>query len=133
MAYLAKVWRRAAPLFARPRSLARVGYRTSLDLLSEAGFARDRGESREAFAERIREKVPSFERLTAMHLAGRLGKGRDAPGDDDVEPIFAEPLGVRSRDAWRAALAKLRSDLDAVPTWRRMLGFINPVSFFRSR
>ncbi|MFO0593004.1 MAG: transglutaminase domain-containing protein [Polyangiaceae bacterium] len=133
MAYLAKVWRRAAPLFARPRSLARVGYRTSLDLLSEAGFARDRGESREAFAERIREKVPSFERITAMHLAAALGKGRDEPGDADVELLFAEPLDERRHDAWRAALGKLRSDLEKVPTWRRMLGFINPVSFFRSR
>ena len=134
MAYLAKVWRRAAPLWARSRSLPRVGYRTSLDLLSEAGFARDRGESREAFAERVRTKVPSFEKLTAMHLAGRMGRGRDAAeGAAEAPSSFAEALGERSRAAWRAALGTLRSDLGSVPVWRRMLGFINPVSFFKSR
>ncbi len=78
MLYLAKVWRRAAPLWARPGSLPRVGYRTSLDLLAEAGFARELGESREAFAERVRERLPTFERLTRMHLAGaaRAAAGR---------------------------------------------------------
>ncbi len=134
MAYLAKGWRRAAPLWAGPRALPRVGYRTSLDLLSEAGYARDVGESREAFAERVRAKVPSFEKVTSMHLAGRMGRGRDAADDAPEETSsFADALGERSRSSWRAALANLRNDLGSVPVWRRMLGFINPVSFFKSR
>lgn len=135
LAYLAKVWWRAAPLVAKPRALPRVGYRAALDLLAEAGFARDRGESREAFAERLKERLPSFERVTAMHLAGRMGRDRDRADlpENAAAPALADPLGERSRAAWGEALAKLRDDLGKVPLWRRMLGFINPVSFLKSR
>lgn len=133
MLYLAKLWRRAAPWWARPSSLPRVGYRASLDLLSEAGFSRDRGESREAFAERVREKLPAFERLTAMHLAGRLGPRRDAAGEGGEAGAFGEDLGERRRAEWGARLRALRGDLGAVPLWRRVLGWINPLSFLRSR
>jgi transglutaminase-like putative cysteine protease len=136
MAYLAKVWRRAAPLWAGPSALPRVAYRTSLDLLAEAGFARERGESREAFAERVREKLPAFEKVTAMHLAGQMGKskkGGPAAGERAAEPLLGEGLGERDRPAWRASLAALRGDLGKVPLWRRMLGWINPLSFLKSR
>ena len=157
MLYLAKVWRRAAPLWARPGALPRVGYRTSLDLLAEAGFSRDVGESREAFAERVREKLPTFERLTRMHLAGRLGPRRDgaastgasasasagasaspdrevgAGGAGEGALFFGDDLGERTRGEWSARLAALRTDLGNVPLWRRMLGWINPLSFLRSR
>jgi transglutaminase-like putative cysteine protease len=138
MLYLAKLWRRAAPLWARPRSLPRVGYRTSLDLLSEAGFSRERGESREAFAERVRAKLPAFEKLTAMHLAGQLGafgrseKGLSAPPPSPPPPAFSDQK-ERTRAAWREAIEALRTDLVKVPLAWRMLGWINPLSFFRSR
>lgn len=142
MLYLAKLWRRAALLWARPRSLPRVGYRTSLDLLSEAGFSREAGESREAFAERVREKLPSFEKLTAMHLAGAFGgpqraaKAEAAPaGEGAGEPAGHgfEDLRERRRASWKRALLALRGDLGAVPYWRRLLGLLNPLSFLRSR
>ncbi|MEZ4301860.1 MAG: transglutaminase domain-containing protein [Polyangiaceae bacterium] len=123
--YIAKLWRRAVLLWAGPDALPRVGYRASLDLLSEAGFARSAGESREAFAERLRPRLPSFEKLTAMHLAGQLGGSN--------EPTFGDDLGVRKRSAWKEQIRALRHELDGTPFWRRLLGFLNPLSFFRSR
>ena len=136
MLYAAKLWRRAAPWWARPASLPRVGYRASLDLLAEAGFSRDRGESREAFAERVRARLPAFERLTAMHLAGQLGPRRGAVAADDESSgagAFGDDLGERRRGEWSARLDALRGDLGNVPLWRRVLGWINPLSFLRSR
>ncbi len=141
MLYLAKLWRRAAPLWAGARALPRVGYRTSLDLLAEAGFSREPGESREAFAERVRGKLPAFEKVTAMHLAGAFGgPGRAAKSDPAAaeggaapSPAFMDDLGERRRASWRSQLVALRGDLGAVPLWRRLLGFLDPLSFLRSR
>lgn len=151
MLYLAKLWRRAAPLWAGARSLPRVGYRASLDLLGEAGFTREAGESREAFAERVRARLPSFEKVTTMHLAGALGGPHRAAQASAAEsapaaegepgagaapgagPAFTADLGERRRASWKAQLAALRGDLGSVPYWRRLLGFLNPLSFLRSR
>jgi hypothetical protein len=119
--YGAKIWRRVAPLFASAPALPWVGYRGALDMLSEVGASRRFGESREAFAERVRGLAPTFAALTALHLRAALGG----------EPVDAD-AGVRA--AWRGGLAAVRRELRAaLPLGRRVLGVVNPASFLGSR
>ena len=121
--YAVKGWRRLAPRFAGPDALPWVGYRGALDMLSEVGLGRRFGESREAFAERVRAVAPSFEALTALHLRAALGRARRGP-----------PAARRGGEAWRDGLAALRREIAAAsPLQRRILGACNPASFLGSR
>jgi transglutaminase-like putative cysteine protease len=116
--YAIKLWRRAAPRFAGPAHLPRVGYRLALDLLAEAGSARGRGETRERFASRLAGQVPVFERVTELHLAAH----------------FAPRPEPQTRDQWRELLGGVRRELAASTSpWRRLLRALNPISFFASR
>jgi hypothetical protein len=116
--YAAKIWRRLAPLFAGAAAMPWVGYRGALDMLSEVGASRAYGESREAFAARIRALAPSFEALTALHLQAALGPSREGG----------------SREAWRSGLRALRREIGAAtPLGRRILGALHPASFLGSR
>ncbi|MEZ4322228.1 MAG: transglutaminase domain-containing protein [Myxococcota bacterium] len=118
--WAAKAWRRIRPLWAGPRALSRVGYRTALDLLAEAGLVRESGETREAFARRL--GMPALQQLTALHLRGALGGGD------------AATQSGRSRAEWTGLLARLRVEIaEARPLWRRILGLIDPSSVYRTR
>jgi len=122
--YIAKLWRRYAYRWCAPRVLPYTGYRVALDLLGEAGFARNFGESREAFARRVRRVAPSFETLTALHTAAALA--------NPARPAAGRPEHDRSR--WHRELATLRAELGAsVRARRRLLGAVNPASIFTSR
>jgi transglutaminase-like putative cysteine protease len=123
--YLTKLWRRLIPLFAPPRDIARVSYRAALDALGEAGFTREEGETREAFADRVAAQVPAFRRLTD-HAIARILR---APG----APPAQRPEWDRTRV--RAALRDTRREVRrSVPLWRRLLGLLSPLSvFFQSR
>jgi transglutaminase-like putative cysteine protease len=118
--YAVKIWRRFAPRFSGAKSLPWVGYRGALDMLSEVGHTRRAGESREAFARRVRAVAPAFEALTALHLRAALGDPRKR--------------AEASVDPWRAGLAELRTEVArGVGLKTRLLGLLNPVSFFGSR
>jgi len=124
--YGIKISRRLAPGFANSKTIARVGYRKALDLLGEAGLVRQFGEPREAFAKRVVAQVPSFERVTAMHLAAKLGH----PATDPV--VAARP--EHQVAPWREALRALSRELPKkTKLWRRLLGLIHPASFLDSR
>jgi transglutaminase-like putative cysteine protease len=114
--YAVKVWRRTTPRFAAA-GLPRVAYRAELDRLSEVALRRHFGETREAFARRIAAASPSFERLTARHLAARFA---DKPSLDP-----AELHGLR-----RAVAQEVRQ---SVPWWKRWLGVLTPWSWIQSR
>jgi transglutaminase-like putative cysteine protease len=118
LAYAIKLWRAAAPLLASERDLARVSYRAALDRLAEAGVTRIEGESREAFAERLRARFPSLAALSRWAEASRFGG--TVPTD----------LGTSARRA-RAGVASERAR--AVPLWRRALGALDPFSWLRVR
>jgi transglutaminase-like putative cysteine protease len=122
--YAIKLWRRVAPKFARARSVPRVGYRAALDMLSEMGMARETGETRESFARRVEEKLPSFGKLTEMHILDYFG-----------DP--SRPLADRaecSKSAWKSGLKDLRKELRPLAArWRAWLGRLNPASFFASK
>jgi hypothetical protein len=122
--YAVKLWRRLAPRFAAADALPWVGYRGALDMLSEVGERRRFGESREAFAGRVRALSPSFEALTALHLRAALGapaeNGDLAPGD--------------AKKTWRDGLAAVGREIGAgAKPARRIVGTLNPASFFGSR
>jgi transglutaminase-like putative cysteine protease len=117
--YGIKIWRRIAPRFATPHDLPRVGYRAALDLLSDTGRARKLGETREKFADRLAPEAPSFQQMTELHLAARLGP---------------PPAPAQDRDEWRRLHRVLRRELATrAPWWRRLLHLLNPISFRSSR
>jgi protein-glutamine gamma-glutamyltransferase len=117
--YLIKAWRRIAPSFANEKSLARVAYRAELDRLAEVGLTRRRGESREAFAERVQRDLPSFSQLTALHVGARFGSRRaTTAGAGELKRIASTVQGERAR---------------TFAVWKRALGALVPWSFFKAR
>jgi protein-glutamine gamma-glutamyltransferase len=116
--FAGKLWRRAAPLWARPETLPRVAYRAELDRLSEVAIRRRSGESREAFAARVAENLPSFGPLTHLHVGAAFGSRR---AREDLATL---------RDRARAVRAELRR---SVPRWRRLLGAITPWTWVQSK
>jgi len=114
--YLVKAWRRIAPSFASATSLPRVLYRAELDRLGEVSVRRAQGESREAFAVRLRERVPAFEGLTCAHVAAAFGGHVQ-----DVDSLREHAAGVR------------RNVRVGFPLRKRFLGLITPWSWLRSK
>ena len=111
-----KVWRRTAPLWAPAGALPRVMYRAELDRLADVSVARRRGESRESFATRIEQELPSFGRLTRVHIAAVFGDRRQDPKLLKSEAVAA------------------RRDFEArFPRWKRFLGLLTPWSWLRSK
>ncbi|MFT4975635.1 MAG: transglutaminase-like putative cysteine protease [Myxococcota bacterium] len=116
--YTIKAWRRLRPLLSGARSTPRVGYRVALDRLAEAGLSREQGETREDFARRMSVVTPSFEDMTALHLKAALGR----PG---------QPVDVAR---WLSVMAAVRREVrSGTRWWRRLLGWLNPFSFYRAR
>jgi transglutaminase-like putative cysteine protease len=118
LAYAIKAWRALAPTVAPRRDLARVSYRAALDRLAEGGIVRAEGESREAFAARVRDELPSLAALSRWAEATRFGGS------------IPEDLPDATRRA-RAELARERARV--VPWWRRALGVVDPFSWLRVR
>jgi hypothetical protein len=118
LAYLIKLFRLAAPLWSG-KSAPRVVYRACLDRLSGLSQTRRRGETREAFAERLATDlaVPSFGRLTSEHVRAYFGDGARA-----------------SAHELRALSGAISRELRAsVPLLRRFRGALDPFSWLRSR
>lgn len=114
--YSVKAWRRLAPSWARAAALPRVLYRAELDRIGEVSIRRQRGESRESFAHRTRDRLPSFGPLTSVHLAAAFG-GHEL-----------DPRQLRD------VAAHLQRDIrDRFPLWKRCLGLITPWSWLRSK
>jgi protein-glutamine gamma-glutamyltransferase len=117
--YLIKLWRWLSPRLAHERSLARLTYRAELDRLAELGISRQSGESREAFAERVRTELPSFGALTALHVGARFGSARALnSGRPELGALARHVRDERAR---------------AFKWWRRVLGALIPWSFFKAR
>lgn len=114
--YAIKGWRRVAPRVGPKSQRARLGYRATLDRLAEAGLVRDFGETPEAFATRIAGTAPGLTKLTELHLSARF---RGAPpASSDVH----------------AAMDQIKIELrQNTKLTQRLLGLLNPFSFFRVR
>jgi hypothetical protein len=93
-----------------------VVYRAELDRIAEVAVRRESGESRESFANRIGDVLPSFTPLTTTHVAAAYG----GPESD--------PRQVRDE------AARVRRDIrNSFPLWKRFLGLITPWSWLRSK
>ncbi|MBN9416858.1 MAG: transglutaminase domain-containing protein [Candidatus Eremiobacteraeota bacterium] len=112
--YLYKFYRRFEPLWAGPKRLPVAALRSGQDQLAEVGVVRAYGEGRLAFARRT--ELEALEGLTHWHLAAVLG---------GKTPNAKELLQLREQLHQQIARR--------YPAWRRLLGFINPLSWWSSR
>jgi len=112
----AKLWRRFAPQLGSAADQPRLVYRAELDRLSELGFRRAKGESRESFARRVSEAFPALVALTHAHVGAAFGSRRAS----------STPLDPLCDDLRRQRRA-------AVPLWRRVLGALDPFSWLLTR
>lgn len=118
--YCIKIWRRLSPGLTPARQLHRRAYRAALDTLTDAGFIRQYGESRERFAERISRISPAFRELTWMHLQTALGR-----------PNSKEFI---ARGEWLRLLGQMRREIgEHTGLFRRFIGILHPASFLDSR
>ena len=114
--YAGKAWRRLAPIWAGAATMPRLVYRAELDRIGEVAIHREAGESRESFANRIRDRLPSFAPLTMTHVAAVYGGH------------VSDPRQLRDE------AANVRRDIrDRFPFWKRFLGLITPWSWLRSK
>jgi hypothetical protein len=117
--YLIKLWRRLSPRLAPAHGFSRVAYRAELDRLSELGLSRGRGETREAFARRVRQQVPSLAPLTAVHVGVRFG---------------SEQAKQKPKSELEAIVRQLRAEQrSAFGPWRRLLGALSPFHWLKAR
>ncbi len=116
--YGVKNWRFFAPMFATRETAGRLYLRSALDRLAEGGIVREEGESREAFAERLRATVPSLTPLSRWAESSRYGGALPADALSRVRRAFGAFESERAR---------------VVPWWRRALGAIDPFSWLRTR
>lgn len=114
--YAGKAWRRLAPAWAGAAAMPRLVYRAELDRIGEVAIRREVGESRESFANRIGDRLPSFAPLTMTHVAAAYG-GQ-----------VSDPRKLRDE------AANVRRDIRGrFPFWKRFLGLITPWSWLRSK
>lgn len=113
-AYLYKFYRRFEPLWCSVRRLPVAALRSGLDQLAEVGATRRYGEGRLDFARRL--GLEALEPLTHYHLGAVMGK---------QTPTSKELLQVREQLHQQIARR--------FPWWRRLLGFINPLSWWNSK
>ncbi|MEL6182506.1 MAG: transglutaminase-like domain-containing protein, partial [Myxococcota bacterium] len=115
---LIKLWRRWRAAQCDDKAAARLVFRATLDRLAEAGLVRAFGETREAFAARVRAQVPSLEEHTRAHHAAFYGSRQEH----------------RSSEQHRALAKAVQSELAAAVHWRRRwMGFFNPLTLWQAR
>lgn len=119
-AYAIKLWRLYGPVLFPGNKAPRLAYRAALDRLAMFGLVREHGEPRERFAQRVKDRVPSFLPLTQAHVGSAFGS-RSPLGPLDGARIERLPLLVG------------RELATVVPWWRRILGALNPLSWWWSR
>ncbi len=117
LSYLIKIYRQVVPMMAPGVAAYRLTYRAALDQLAEVGLRRRFGETRERFARRSEARAPSFARLSALHVGVALGSRHATSAED-----------------WHAMTGRVRKELgESTPTWRRLLGTLDPFSWLRAR
>ena len=88
----------------------------ALDRLSAVGVIRLKGESREAFAQRLAVHYPTLQHITAAQLRCTFS----------IEPDHELSLNQEIKHLQRAIAQN-------VVWWKHLLGWINPISFYRTR
>lgn len=118
-AYTIKFYRIWIPSRAALDKQYRLSYRAMLDQLAAVGIYRRYGESREHFAERVQDVAPSMRQLTERHLALALGSDSrthlDAENWTQLRTDIAQEINRNTR------------------TWKRVIAWINPLSWLFSK
>jgi len=118
LAYLIKLSRLFQPLLVtQGRKNGRI-FARALDPFSDVGIPRQRGESRERYAQRLEILSPSLMSLTQQHLRIAWGAG----------PC---PDGLRNLRALERQVSRERRA--ALPAWRLLLGWLNPLGWYFTR
>jgi protein-glutamine gamma-glutamyltransferase len=114
--YIRKLWRRLAVYICPVRDLPRVGLRAALGCLADGGFLRPSGQTREQFALAMRPAIPALEVLTRLHAQASLGA---------VSP-------QHSRKQYLQHFQNVARQVNSTtPIWRRVLGWLNPLTALR--
>ena len=116
--YSVKVFRRFRPYFCGSSELPRVTFISALDLMVEGGFIREFGETREAFAEKLKDISPAFADLTGIHLGSFLGR--------DVREIPRNRVLGLYHSIYREVSKN-------ISPFKRLLGALNPISWLFSK
>lgn len=117
LSYMIKFIRQLYGKLCKGKMAYKVVFRAVLDRLSDMGFVRYNGETRESFAMRMAETCPSLVPLTYMHLRCALGNR------ESVSPVVFRKL---HREASKEIRQKIK-------LWRRIAGWINPIGWFFTR
>lgn len=118
-AYTIKYYRIWIPSRAAADSQYRLSYRAMLDQLAAVGLYRQYGESREHFAQRVQTVAPSMKQLTDRHLALALGSTNDETFDNAN---------------WTALRRAIAQEINHnTQTWKRVIAWINPLSWLFSK
>ncbi len=118
-AYTIKFYRIWIPSRGAVEKQYRLSYRAMLDQLAAVGLYREYGESREHFAERVQSIAPSMKQLTDRHLA--LALGSENGSDFDA-------------DNWAALRTAIAVEINRnTQTWKRVVAWINPLSWLYSK
>lgn len=119
MGYLIKVYRLQIPRFAAGERQHVLSYRATMDQLAGIGIYRQRGESREQFANRVSNTVPSMQPMTSAHLRLALGHEAENPA---------------SETDWQSLRSQTREEIShSTAAWKRILAALNPYSWLFSR
>jgi len=129
-AYAIRVYRAQIPAWAGKSQQYRLQYRAALDALASFGMVRRHGESREAFARRVKPSLPAFCELTECHLRVAPGYGLAPAG---IWPATGD-VGTVDRQLWQQLRKQLHRELTgSQPTWRRIIAAIHPAPWLASR
>jgi len=119
LTYGIKLERRFSPYFETGEKKAHAFYLAALDKAFDAGYSRERGQGRLSFAEQHGRELPSLTTLTQVHLGYKFGKEGQT---------YSKP------EEWKEAFQSFQRELtEAAPLWRRVLGALNPISWYFTR
>jgi hypothetical protein len=117
--YLIKLSRRLRPWFCSASELPNAAFISTLDILGEGGYIREFGETREGFADKLKEISPSFRALTDFHLSMFFGREtKKGLSKEQVLPLYRT----------------IRSEISKkIPAVRKLMGLLNPISWLLTR
>ena len=97
-------------------------YKAALVSLAEIGIRRHYGETREEFASRLADKLPSLQKLTQGHIRCHLG--------ENAQTHFVSRMPLPTVSECATNYSQLKSEFsNCAPWWRRLLGILNPFAW----
>ena len=118
LGYLVSLWRTLRVTWSHDAKVGRLAYLVTLDRLAGAGLSRGEGESRERYAERLKDIAPGIDALTHAHLSWALG-----------DPAKQEERAITVAETAR----QVRKSFARCARGRWIITLMNPFGWFFSR